>query len=223
MGIDFGMAASHGVVLGNGPDRRPRVEAVVLARGADGPNELAALCQGVSHVGIDAPDRQTAGCPEPGKRPGRCAEVALAASGHGRNERMTGGPVSMHTPATGAVLPDRLAWMGAGFELWALLRDRCPSVEFFETYPSGTFRRLAAGGLRPARLIPRGTAMGVGQRAGLLEPLVDGPAFLTMWGLDGVDALAAALAAYRLAVGHGYVVAEHDHDGHDGSRIVLVA
>jgi hypothetical protein len=219
MGIDFAMKACHGVVLGTGPDGRPQVVEVVLARGDAGRDELADLCRAVSHVGIDAPDRQTAGCPEPGRRPGRCAEVALAASGHGRSQRLTGGPVSMHTPAAGGAFPDRLAWMRAGFELWELLRQRCPAVDCFETYPSGSFRRLAAGGLRPARLAPRGTAMGVAQRAGLLQPLVDGPAFLAMWGLDGVD----ALAAYRLAVGHGYVVAEHDQAGHDGSRIVLVA
>jgi hypothetical protein len=71
-------------------------------------------------------------------------------------------------------------------------------------------------------LAARSTAAGVAQRAALLEPLVDPPAFLAMWGLDGIDALAAAVAAYRVASGHGFVVAGHNHRAHDGSSITLI-
>ena len=209
--------------LAGGADGLPYVEQVHLCVGQNGQAELERLCCGVSHVGIDAPDRQTAGCPLPRVRPARCAEVALAATHHGLSERIVGGPVSMLTPSAGAPFPARLAWMKAGFALWGRLRSQCPSVEFFETYPSGSFTRLAR--LAPMRvaLKPRGTALGIAQRVALLEPLVRRPDFVEMWGLDGVDALAAALAAYRVASGRGFVVAEHGHDGSDGSRITLIA
>ena len=155
-------------------------------------------------------------------RPARCAEVALAATYHGLDKRIVGGPVRMLTPSAGAPFPPRLQWMKAGFALWARLRWHCPTVAFFETWPSGSFTRLARLARQPVALAPRSTARGVAQRAALLEPLVDPPPFLAMWGLDGVDALAAALAAYRVAVGHGFVVAAHRHRGQDGSSITLV-
>jgi hypothetical protein len=222
-GIDFGTSAVHAVFLSGTGDALPVVERVHVAMGAGGPDELVALCTGLSHVGIDAPDSQTAGCPLPGVRPARCAEVALAASNHGRPERLVGGPVSMLTPSAGAPFPTRLDWMRAGFALWARLRSACGGAEFFETYPSGSFKRLAHRGPVPRRLAPRGTAVGLAQRAALLRPWVDGPPHLDMWGLDGVDALAAAVAAYRVAAGSGFVVAAHDHPGHDGSSITLIA
>jgi hypothetical protein len=148
--------------------------------------------------------------------------VALAATNHGLDERIVGGPLSMLTPALGAAFPPRLQWMKAGFALWDRLRSRCPGVEFFETWPSGSFTRLARLARPPVVLAARSTVGGVAQRATLLEPLVDPPDFLAMWGLDGVDALAAALAAYRVALGHGFVVAAHRHRGQDGSTITLI-
>ncbi|HXQ60147.1 MAG TPA: DUF429 domain-containing protein [Acidimicrobiales bacterium] len=222
-GIDFGTKAVHAVFLTGAVDALPAVEHVHLAIGDRGQAELERLCADASHVGIDAPDRQTAGCLLPRVRPARCAEVALAATHHGLAERIVGGPVSMLTPSTGAPFPARLAWMKAGFVLWDRLRSRCGSVQFFETYPSGSFTRLALTARPAVRLKPRGTAFGIAQRVALLEPLVMHPDFLEMWGLDGVDALAAALAAFRVATGQGVVVAEHDHHGHDGSRITLIA
>jgi hypothetical protein len=221
-GIDFGTKAVHAVFLSGTGDGRPRVERVHLAIGDSGLDRLEELCAGVSHVGIDAPDRQTAGCPLPGVRPARCAEVALAATHHGRHERMAGGPVSMLTPSAGSPFPARLAWMKAGFKLWDRLRSHCGSVEFFETYPSGSFTRLASQAQPSVRLKPRGTALGISQRVGLLQPLVERTSFIEMWGLDGVDALAAAVAAYRVASGHGFVIAEHGHEASDGSRIILI-
>ncbi len=107
-GIDFGTSAVHAVFLTGTGDGLPVVERVHVALGAGGPDELVALCAEVSHVGIDAPDVQTAGCPLPGVRPARCAEVALAATHHGRPERLLGGPVSMLTPAAGAPFPPGL-------------------------------------------------------------------------------------------------------------------
>jgi hypothetical protein len=211
------------VFLTGSGDDAPFVEHVHLAIGDTGQAQLERLCAGVSHVGIDAPDRQTAGCPLPRVRPARCAEVALAASHHGLDERIVGGPVSMLTPSAGAPFPARLAWMKAGFTLWDRLRSQCRSVEFFETYPSGSFTRLARSARPSVTLKPRGTALGIAQRVALLEPLVERPDFVEMWGLDGVDALAAALAAYRVATGQGFVVAQHNHDGNDGSRITLIA
>jgi hypothetical protein len=222
-GIDFATKAVHAVFLTGSGDGVPCVETVHLAIGDRGLEELERLCGDASHVGIDAPDSQTTGCPLPRVRPARCAEVALAATHHGRAERIVGGPVSMLTPSIGAPFPARLAWMKAGFVLWERLRDRCRSVQFFETYPSGSFARLALTARPAVRLKPRGTAYGIAQRVALLEPLVERPDFLEMWGLDGVDALAAALAAYRVARGTGFVVAEHDHPGHDGSRITMVS
>jgi hypothetical protein len=221
-GIDFGTRAVHAVFLSGTPGSLPTVDRVCLAMGDAGHVELASLCGDVSHVGIDAPDAQTAGCLLPGIRAARCAEVALAAVHHGLGQRIIGGPVSMLTPSAGAVFPARLDWMRRGFELWDLLRTRCPDVEFFETYPSGSFTRLARRGDPPVRLVPRSTAAGVAQRASMMAPLVAAPPFLAMWGLDGVDALAAAVAAYRVAVGTGFVVAAHDHRGNDGSTITLI-
>jgi hypothetical protein len=222
-GIDFGTKAVHAVFLTGTHEAVPVVEHAHLAIGDRGQAELERLCAEASHVGIDAPDRQTAGCPLPGVRPARCAEVALAATHHGLAERMVGGPVSMLTPSAGHPFPARLAWMKAGFALWDRLRSRCGSVHFFETYPSGSFNRLARTARPAVTLKPRGTAVGIAQRVALLEPLVERPAFVEMWGLDGVDALAAALAAYRVATGGGFVVAEHGHDGSDGSQITLIA
>jgi hypothetical protein len=222
-GIDFGTRAVHGVFLSGTGDGPPSVERVHLALGETGQAELVALCAAVTHVGIDAPDAQTTGCPLPGVRPARCAEVALAATAHGRDERIVGGPVSMLTPSLGAPFPVRLEWMKAGFALWDRLRSAGGSVTLFETYPSGSFTRLARLADPPRRLSPRSTALGVAERAALLEPFVDGPPFISMWGLDGVDALAAALAAYAVATGHGFVVADHTHGGHDGSSITLIA
>jgi hypothetical protein len=233
-GIDFGTKAIHAVVLsGPVPDldaaghrgaaaRPPAVERVHLAVGDTGVDELVALCRGLSHVGIDAPDRQTLGCPLGGVRPARCAEVALSATRHGLDERMVGGPLSMLTPSAGAPFPARLQWMKAGFDLWDRLRSQCPAVTFFETWPSGSFTRLARLRRPPVALAARSTARGVAQRASLLEPLVEPPPFLAMWGLDGVDALAAALAAHRVAIGHGFVVAGHRHRDQDGSSITLI-
>ncbi|HVC68863.1 MAG TPA: DUF429 domain-containing protein [Acidimicrobiales bacterium] len=222
-GIDFGTKAVHAVFLTGVNGDRPVVEDVHLSIGESGLARLERLCAQASHVGIDAPDRQTAGCPLPKVRPARCAEVALAATHHGREDRLLGGPVSMLTPSAGASFPARLAWMKAGFTLWERLRSQCRSVQFFETYPSGSFTRLALTARPAIKLKPRGTAVGIAQRVALLEPLVERPDFVEMWGLDGVDALAAALAAYRVARGQGFVVAEHGHPGSDGSRITLIA
>jgi hypothetical protein len=224
-GIDFGTRAVHAVFLSGpagAPTDIPIVEHVHLALGEAELAELVDLCAEVSHVGIDAPDRQTGGCPLPGVRPARCAEVALAATNHGLEERILGGPLSMLTPSQGAPFPVRLAWMKAGFDLWDLLRSKCPSVEFFETWPSGSFTRLARLARPPVALAARSTATGVAERAALLDPLVHRPPFLAMWGLDGIDALVAALAAYRVAVGHGFVVAGHSHRASDGSSITLI-
>lgn len=224
-GIDFGTRALHAVFLtGPGPGGLPTVEHVRVTVTGDeaGLDDLVALGATTSHLGIDAPDAQTGGCPLPGVRPARCAEVALAATGHGLDQRIIGGPIRMLTPSVGAAFPARLHWMMAGFSLWAALRDRLDDVHIFETWPSGSFTRLAHARHPRLRLRPRSTAVGVAQRAELVAPLVDGPPYLAMWGLDGLDALAAALAAYRLALGHGFAVAAHDHDGHDGSRITLV-
>jgi hypothetical protein len=222
-GIDFGTKAVHAVFLSATGEELPAVERVHVAIGDEGRAELVALCAQMSHVGIDAPDAQTGGCPLPGVRPGRCAEVALAATRHGHRERILGGPLSMLTPSAGAPFPARLRWMEAGFGLWDELRKGCGGVEFFETWPSGSFRRLARLAAAPVSLAPRTTATGVAQRAALLWPLVEAPPFLSVWGLDGVDALAAAVAAHRVAVGHGFVVARHDHTGSDGSSITLIA
>jgi hypothetical protein len=233
-GLDFGTKAVHAVFLSSpapgvpdgddqdAADGPPGVEGVHLALGEAGWDELVALCAGVSHVGIDAPDRQTGGCPLGGVRPARCAEVALSATDHGLDERIVGGPLSMLTPSAGAPFPPRLLWMKAGFALWDRLRTECPTVAFFETWPSGSFTRLARLSRPPVVLAARSTARGVAQRAALLEPLMDRPAFLAMWGLDGIDALAAALAAYRVAIGHGFVVAGHRHRAHDRSSITLI-
>jgi hypothetical protein len=233
-GIDFGTKAIHAVFLSAPAPGRlragdqeatagpPLVERVHLAQGDTGVEELVALCDGLSHVGIDAPDRQTGGCPLPGVRPARCAEVALSATHHGLDERIVGGPLSMLTPSAGTPFPARLQWMKAGFDLWDRLRSQCPSVTFFETWPSGSFTRLARLSRPPLVLAARSTARGVAQRASLLEPWVKPPAFLAMWGLDGVDALAAALAAYRVALGRGVVVAQHRHRDQDGSSITLI-
>jgi hypothetical protein len=222
-GIDFGTKAVHAVFLRGADAGPPSVERVHLAIGETGLDELQTLCAELSHVGIDAPDSQTAGCSLRGVRPARCAEVALAASHHGLEKRMVGGPVSMLTPSAGATFPARLAWMKSGFKFWDRLTAHCPSVEFFETYPSGSFNRLAAMARPAVKLAPRGTARGIAQRSSLLEPLVQRPAFVDMWSLDGIDALAAAIAAYRVATGEGFVVAEHGHAASDGSRITLIA
>ncbi|MGH9017708.1 MAG: DUF429 domain-containing protein, partial [Acidimicrobiales bacterium] len=200
----------------------PRVAAATVAVGPAAGDEIVELCRGASALGIDAPDAPTGGCPLPGIRPARCAEVALAASAHGLDRRMVGGPLRMLTPSIGAPFPARLEWMKAGFALWGQLRLHLDGVHLFETWPSGTFTRLAAGAERPVRLLPRSSPGGVAQRARLLSAVVDGPPFLDLWGLDGLDALAAALAAYRVATGGGYVVAAHDHVAHDGSSITLV-
>lgn len=221
-GIDFGTKAVHAVFLSGTDAQLPVVEGVHLATGEAGQVELLSLCAEVSHVGIDAPDRQTVGCVLPGVRPARCAEVALAASRHGLDERIGGGPVSMLTPSVGAPFPARLVWMRAGFELWDRLRTRCGSVEFFETYPSGSFRRLAQQARPKVTLTTRGSAWGIAQRAALLDGLVSRPPFSAMWGLDGIDALAAAVAAWRVATGTGFIVAEHHHPASDGSCITLI-
>jgi hypothetical protein len=72
------------------------------------------------------------------------------------------------------------------------------------------------------KLVRRGLPTASQQRLELMAHLVEIPPHAAMWSLDGVDALAAALAAYGLAVGRGAVVAEHTHIGHDGSRIALL-
>jgi len=181
------------------------------------------MCAGADGVGIDAPDRQTHGCHLGGGGPGRCAEVALAARTHGLAERIAGGPVSMLTPRLDADFPVRLHWMRAGFALWSALEDYAGATTLTETYPSGSFRRLAATSVPRVRLVARGAKTAAPQRLDLLADLVEAPAHAAMWSLDGVDALAAALAAFALEVGRGAVVAEHTHPGHDGSRIALLA
>jgi hypothetical protein len=240
VGIDVGVTALHAVAIsgdepsndaggsfetGCDPAALPRVTSVHLAA-FDRPESLDGLylmCAGARGVGIDAPDRRTPGCLLRGAPSGRCAEVALAARRHGGAERISGGPVSMLTPPLGASLPARLEWMQAGFALWSALAAHCPDVMLTETYPSGSFRRLAVRSVPPVKLVTRRTPTAPLQRLGLVADLVEVPLHSAMWSLDGVDALAAALAAYGLAVGHGAVVAEHNHPGHDGSRIALIA
>jgi hypothetical protein len=186
-------------------------------------DELVALCRDARAVGIDAPERQTTGCNLAAARMGRCAEVALAASAHGLPARISGGPVSMLTPALGTPFPTRLGWMRSGFSLWAELARRCPDATLVETYPSGSFKRMALAARPAVRLLPRSSAAGVAERLALLDDRVLLPAHAALWALDGVDAVAAALAAYEMSAGCGAALAEHTHPGHDGSRIVLVA
>ena len=231
VGIDVGTTAHHAVLL-RGADTTvsgrhclPTVTAVHMAV-LDRPGSLDALvelCARADAVGIDAPDRQTGGCSLHAGARGRCAEVALAARAHGRSTRLVGGPVSMLTPAWDAPFPERLGWMRTGFALWRELAAACPDTLAVETYPSGSFRRLAAGASPPVRLAPRRRRAAALQRLELLTGLAEIPATAAMWSLDGVDALAAALAVYGLVVGRGAVVAHHEHAGEDGSRIVLVA
>jgi predicted nuclease with RNAse H fold len=234
VGVDVGIAALHAVaIVGDaacGETRgvrghRPEVagSCVAVGKGAKALDELVALCRSARVVAIDAPERQTTGCNLPGVRAARCAEVALAASAHGLAERIPGGPVSMLTPVLGAPFPPRLSWMRSGFSLWTALAARCPRATLVETYPSGSFKRMALAAQPAVRLVPRSTAAGVVQRLGLLGDRVALPVHAALWALDGVDALAAALAAYELTGERGAVVAEHTHPGHDGSRIVLVA
>ncbi len=230
VGIDVGTDAHHVVVVtGPGPARHgmnpPTVtEAHVTVLDEPGSlEELEAVCERADAVGIDAPDQQTDGCSLHGGARGRCAEVALAANAHGLAARLLGGPVGMLTPARQAIFPARLGWMHTGFDLWSRLRAACPRVPLFEAYPSGSFRRLAAAVAPPVRLVPRRSRLAAVQRLGLVADKVELPPAAALWCLDGVDALAAALAVYQLIVGSGCVVAEHDHPGHDGSRIVLIA
>lgn len=229
VGIDVGTDAHHVVVVtGPGPAHDTNAPAVSAAHVTvlDEPGaleELEAVCAHADAVGIDAPDQQTDGCSLHGRGRGRCAEVALAASAHGLATRLLGGPVGMLTPARQAPFPARLGWMHTGFELWRRLRAACPGVPLFEAYPSGSFRRLAAAAAPPVRLVPRGRRVAAVQRLALVADQVELPPGAALWCLDGVDALAAALAVYHVIVGPGSVVAEHDHPGHDGSRIVLMA
>ena len=229
VGIDVGMQAHHVVVVtgpGPGPGApTPAVtEAHVIVLGRTGSlDELDAVCAHADAVGIDAPERQTDGCSLHAGTRGRCAEVALAANAHGLAARLLGGPVGMLTPPRHAPFPARLDWMHTGFELWRRLGASCPGVPILETYPSGSFRRLAAGVSPPVRLVPRGRRTAAVQRLALVAGMVELPPGAAVWGLDGVDALAAALAVYRMITGSGAVMAQHDHPGHDGSRIVLLA
>jgi hypothetical protein len=129
----------------------------------------------------------------------RCAEIAL-----GRNRRIW---VPWVTPVTGP-FP---TWMQVGFTVFEALAGR-PNV--VETFPHAVFRTLAAGPLRPKR-----AADGISARvallktAGVLEPR------LSMWGHDGLDAVAAAVTARGLTDRTAVSVT----CGHDDSAIWLPA
>ena len=99
--------------------------------------------------------------------------------------------------------------MKAGFALWdrpaVAVSDGRRSSRPGRRDPSRRLARLAHPAAGPGGPVHGRAASPSGPPCS--EPLSKPPPFLAMWGLDGVDALAAALAAYRVAAGHGFVVA----------------
>jgi predicted nuclease with RNAse H fold len=198
LGIDVGAERLHCVVLGAGGRV---VEARVLR--ADDLEGVRSLAATVMAIAIDAPAAPST-APHASDaslsakfRPARCAEIGL-----GRLRRLW---VPWVTPVAGP-FP---AWMAVGFTLFEALRER-PNV--VETYPHAVFRTLAAGPVRPKR-----AADGIAARVALLEAAGVREPRLGMWSHDGLDAVAAAVAARGVLDSSSIGVT----CGHDGSAIWL--
>ena len=198
LGIDVGADRLHCVVLDAGGQI---VDARVLEA-----TDLVGLCMladGAAVVAIDAPAAPSTAphvaddTLSPKFRMARCAEIAL-----GRTRRIW---VPWVTP----VARPFPTWMQVGFAVFEALAGR-PNV--VETYPHAVFRTLAAGPVRPKRAAD-GIAARVSlvETAGVLEPR------LSMWGHDGLDAIAAAITARGLTDDTAVAVT----CGHDGSAIWL--
>jgi predicted nuclease with RNAse H fold len=208
VGVDVAAEALHVVALD-----LALVPAVVLSELVHpvDAGAIANLLRPAQVVAIDAPaalslqphleDRRL----PPKFRRARCGEVAL---------RTAGFAVPWVSPAAGEPLP---SWMATGLEVWRAAGEL--GVPAVETYPHAVFATLAGAVLRNKQR-PAGALA----RSRVLAPLLRTPAWLAMWGHDGLDALAAALVAWHVARGTARRVDCAGDAGwnlHDGSAVYL--
>jgi len=200
VGMDVGARRLHAVAL----DDDGRVTDA-LTFGATDVRAVVAWAEGVTAIGIDAPDRWSTAphaddaSLSPKFRTARCGEIAL-----GTNHGIW---VSWTTPVT----PVPGTWISAGIDLFSALR--AGGHDPLEVYPHGAFTVLNDG-VRPA---PKRTAEGREARIRLLQAAGVKAAWADMGGHDLVDATAAALVALHRAQGR----ATPATCGHDSSAIWL--